>query len=310
MSTFEGITTDWTSFQSDLTAAESKHNEYLKVLRDLTKQQENSSKTVKHLTYIFSQIQQDIKKPYLTVILGGNLNVSLLNPDDRYKYKEDYERFKATVTYVIIAMLTIAFFFPYRAIDALCNFLMVWYYCTLTIREAILRVNGSRIKGWWLVHHYIACVLCGITLTWRDRACYKDFRPLFLVVSFYICALQIMQCKYQTGCLRRLHALGQRYAMDVTLEGFSSWMFKGLTFLLPFLIIGYLIQGYCSYYLFCMYYQKDCSEDWQVLALAILFAVISCGNLFTILSVFFRKLAQIKSSDLTHLASKYRPKLD
>jgi len=165
-----------------------------------------------------------------------------------------------------------------------------------------------RIKGWWALHHYIACVLCGITLTWRDQECYKQFRPLFFIVSFYVCALQIMQYRYQTGCLHRLHALGQRYAMDITVEGFSSWMFKGLSFMLPFLVIGYILQGYCSYYLFDMYFAQDCSEEWQVLALALLFGVISCGNFFTILSVFFRKVSQQRTGKLSHLASKYRPK--
>lgn len=115
-----------------------------------------------------------------------------------------------------MALLTLAYFLPFRATDALAIFLMVWYYCTLTIREAILRVNGSRIKGWWVIHHYAACVLCGIALTWKDGACYKDFRLLFIGVAFYISVVQVMQYKYQTGCLRRLHALGQRHAMDVT----------------------------------------------------------------------------------------------
>lgn len=33
---------------------------------------------------------------------------------------------------------------PPRVLDALFNFLLVWYYCTLTIRESILISNGSR----------------------------------------------------------------------------------------------------------------------------------------------------------------------
>lgn len=32
----------------------------------------------------------------------------------------------------------------YRVTDAAFNFLLVWYYCTLTIRESILINNGSR----------------------------------------------------------------------------------------------------------------------------------------------------------------------
>lgn len=32
----------------------------------------------------------------------------------------------------------------HRVTDAAFNFLLVWYYCTLTIRESILINNGSR----------------------------------------------------------------------------------------------------------------------------------------------------------------------
>ena len=31
-----------------------------------------------------------------------------------------------------------------RVTDAVFNFLLVWYYCTLTIRESILINNGSK----------------------------------------------------------------------------------------------------------------------------------------------------------------------
>ena len=37
-------------------------------------------------------------------------------------------------------------YFNYRVLDSIYMFLIVWYYCTLTIRESILKVNGSRIK--------------------------------------------------------------------------------------------------------------------------------------------------------------------
>ena len=43
-------------------------------------------------------------------------------------------------------LATTNFFLNIRALDILFMFLIVWYYCTLTIRESILIVNGSRIK--------------------------------------------------------------------------------------------------------------------------------------------------------------------
>ena len=43
-------------------------------------------------------------------------------------------------------LATTNYFLNYRVLDIIFMFLIVWYYCTLTIRESILIVNGSRIK--------------------------------------------------------------------------------------------------------------------------------------------------------------------
>ncbi|KAL3090131.1 hypothetical protein niasHS_006583 [Heterodera schachtii] len=115
--------------------------------------------------------------------------------------------------------------------------------------------------------------------------------------------------KYQTGCLRRLHALGQRHSMDITVEGFSSWMFKGLTFLMPFLIIGYFLQAYCAFVLFDLYFRLNCSRDWQVLVLALLFSLIAIGNGITIALVIVKKVTlKNRRESVSRLASKYRLK--
>lgn len=65
-------------------------------------------------------------------------------------------------------------------------FLMVWYYCTLTIRESILRVNGSRIKGWWRAHHFISTALSAVLLTWPDSTTYHQFRHQLMWFYVYI----------------------------------------------------------------------------------------------------------------------------
>ncbi len=147
----------------------------------------------------------------------------------RFRYKDEYEKFKERVTYVVLITTFIAYIFSTRATDAMNHFLLVWYYCTLTIRESILIVNGSkfvsqlrrvhefyRIKGWWLYHHFVSAILCGVALTWPDTECYRDFRTAFLVFCGYLAIVQLMQVQYQRGCLRRLRALGQRHAMDIT----------------------------------------------------------------------------------------------
>ncbi|VDM44712.1 unnamed protein product [Toxocara canis] len=244
---------------------------------------------------------------YLSIILGGNLNLSLLNKNDRYRYKQDYEKFKLSVTYALLSLLIIALFFRARVFDSLINFVFVWYYCTLTIREAILSINGSRIKGWWLTHHYVSCVLSGVTLTWKDCDCYQAFRTQLLVMAIYISFVQVLQSQYQRGCLRRLHALGQRHTMDITVEGFSSWMFRGLTFLIPFLVFAYIFQLYNSYVLLQLYHTTECAGQWQVLALAVMFLVVGCCNSFTLLRVIINKRRQSgQYSTLLNMRTKYR----
>ncbi|VDP96199.1 unnamed protein product, partial [Trichobilharzia regenti] len=65
-------------------------------------------------------------------------------------------------------------------VDTLFHFLLVWYYCTLTIRERILIANGSRIKGWWNISHFMSTVNSGIMLIW---AAYKYLTSLTYRVS-------------------------------------------------------------------------------------------------------------------------------
>uniref|UniRef100_A0A9J2PYD3 TMPIT-like protein n=2 Tax=Ascaris TaxID=6251 RepID=A0A9J2PYD3_ASCLU len=244
---------------------------------------------------------------YLSIILGSNLNLSLLNKNDRYRYKQDYEKFKLSVTYAQLLLIVVALFFRARIFDSLLNFVLVWYYCTLTIREAILSINGSRIKGWWMTHHYVSCVLSGVTLTWKDSECYRAFRTQFLLFVLYIAFVQVLQSQYQRGCLRRLHALGQRHSMDITVEGFSSWMFRGLTFLIPFLVLAYIFQFYNCYVLITLHNAMDCAGQWQVPALAVMFFLVGCCNSFTLLRVIINKFKQSGSySTLFNMQTKYR----
>uniref|UniRef100_A0ABI7WF96 Transmembrane protein 120A n=1 Tax=Felis catus TaxID=9685 RepID=A0ABI7WF96_FELCA len=193
---------------------------------------------------------------YLSLVLG-NVNVTLLSK-------------QAKVT------------------DAAFNFLLVWYYCTLTIRESILINNGSRIKGWWVFHHYVSTFLSGVMLTWPDGLMYQKFRNQFLSFSMYQSFVQFLQYYYQSGCLYRLRALGERHTMDLTVEGFQSWMWRGLTFLLPFLFFGHFWQLFNALTLFNLARDPECKE-WQVLMCGFPFLLLFLGNFFTTLRVVHQK---------------------
>jgi hypothetical protein len=107
--------------------------------------------------------------------------------------------------------------------------------------------------------------------------------------------IQYLQFGYQKGVLYRLKALGERHDMDITIEGFHSWMFKGLSFLIPFLFAGYFFQAYNSYVLYKLSRVPD--APWQVSVLSLLFLSLFVGNTFTTLVVVPQKLrGKIKES--------------
>uniref|UniRef100_UPI00398F5A79 transmembrane protein 120B isoform X2 n=1 Tax=Pristiophorus japonicus TaxID=55135 RepID=UPI00398F5A79 len=180
-----------------------------------------------------------------------------------------------------------------KVIDEIFNFLLVWYYCTLTIRESVLISNGSRIKGWWVSHHYVSTFLSGVMLTWPNGLMYQMFRSQFLAFSIFQSCVQFLQYYYQSGCLYRLRALGERDHMDLTVEGFQSWMWRGLTFLLPFLFFGHFWQLYNSVTLFGLSQHERCKE-WQVFVLALTFLVLFLGNFLTTLKVVHQKFQKNK----------------
>ncbi|XP_042892643.1 transmembrane protein 120 homolog [Penaeus japonicus] len=237
-------------------------------------------------------MENNIPKPsglYLKIILG-NINVSILNKDDKYRYKDEYEKFKLVINLVAFAISTFNIITNFRTADLIHMFLLVWYYCTLTIRESILKVNGSRIKGWWRAHHFISTVLSGILLIWPNGETYYAFRKQFMMFNMYISFVQYLQFMYQRGCLYRLKALGERHNMDITIEGFHSWMWRGLGFILPFLFVGYFWELYNAYTLYLLSFTDN--AEWHVSTLAVLFFVLFLGNTLTTISIIPQKIKE------------------
>lgn len=149
-------------------------------------------------------------------------------------------------------------------------------------------MNGSRIKGWWRAHHFISTACAGVLLIWPQGEPWQLFRQQFMYFNAYISMVQFLQFRYQRGVLYRLKALGERHDMDITIEGFHSWMWRGLTFLLPFLFAGYIFQAYNSYALYKLSYHPD--APWQVWCLSLLFFILFIGNAVTTLLVIPEKI--------------------
>ncbi|XP_039454193.1 ion channel TACAN-like [Oreochromis aureus] len=324
----KNILEEWKGLEEEYQQLQETHRMYLKKLDELSKLQNSCSSSISHQRKRLNEISQLVKKSskgpseedakildemkekiknrpnaffqmeaflpkknglYLSLVLG-NVNVTLFNKQSKFAYKDEYEKFKLYLTVILLLFSFISYFFvSYRFSDVILNFLLVWYYCTLTIRESILITNGSRIKGWWVFHHYISAVLSGVMLTWPEGNLYHIFRNQFLAYSLYQSFVQCLQCYYQSGCLYRLRALGERHNMDLTVEGFQSWMWKGLTFLLPFLFFGHFWQLFNGLSLFRMAQLPECKE-WQVSVCGLCFLILFTGNFFTTVAVVRQKL--------------------
>lgn len=319
---------EWQALEIEYQQLEGNHKDYLRSVQELGQNHAKCSKAISHLQYRQKQITQalkfcrtpsdddlqkqtdlrklmasrrqqlaeigqDMPKPnglYLKVILG-NVSVSLMKEEEKYKYKEEYERFKLIVTSIILLLSLQSILVSYRALDSVLHFLQVWYYCTLTIRESILVVNGSRIKGWWRAHHFLTTIAAGVIIVWPDGPRYEMFRHQYMWYTAYISILQFMQFYYQQGCLYRLRALGERYNMDITIEGFHSWMWRGLSFLLPFLFFGYCFQLYNAIVLYNLSNSPDCTE-WQVFVSSLFFLCFFMGNAITTSRIMYHKLKE------------------
>lgn len=151
-------------------------------------------------------------------------------------------------------------------------------------------MNGSRIKGWWRVHHFLSTVCAGVLLIWPQGEPWQLFRHQFMYFNAYISIVQYLQFRYQKGVLYRLKALGERHDMDITIEGFHSWMWRGLSFLLPFLFCGYMFQAYNAYALYKLSWHEDAT--WQVSVLSVLFFLLFVGNTVTTLLVIPEKIRE------------------
>uniref|UniRef100_A0A3Q2E8H3 Transmembrane protein 120Aa n=1 Tax=Cyprinodon variegatus TaxID=28743 RepID=A0A3Q2E8H3_CYPVA len=242
--------------------------------------------SIKDKTNVFFEMEAFLPKKnglYLTLVLG-NINVTLLNKQAKFAYKDEYEKFKLVLTVILFVFsFTCRFLFSYRVLDALFNFLLVWYYCTLTIRESILISNGSRIKGWWVFHHYVSTFLSGVMLTWPDGALYQMFRNQFLSYNLYQSFVQFLQYYYQSGCLYRLRALGERHTMDLTV-GIPQLLFICALPLEIWRVCNRLIQSHSSFPA-CVFL---CFAI-QVLMCGCSYMVLFMGNLFTTLRVVYQK---------------------
>jgi hypothetical protein len=252
---------------------------------------------------------------YVRLMLG-RVNVKQPREDDRLTRKNEYEKFRSRTNLIFLALVLAraACFFALPQTSAASSgsdilvadlvetsslTWLLYYYTTLALRENILRVNGSAIADWWITHHYLSGLLTVVCLAWPKAVdpVYEAFRPVMLTMSVIQAITQILVTRYQSGRLYRLVAMGKASRLDVTGESNTEWVGAGWTpsaaVLLPFLLVAQCFQLFSAYTLFSTIaprYAANLPVTWHSVAVGLLFLALGCGNLFSTLRVYARKV--------------------
>jgi len=222
----------------------------------------------------------------------GQVNVKMYRDGERFRLKQEYETFKRKTNPQFILFAVLLYFFPHPMLITAWQVWLLYYYVTLALRENILKVNGSSIKRWWIVHHYLSMIGSLIMLLWPLGPAFHHFLPKTLHFSVAQGLVQGLTNRYQQGQLYKLVAMGKANIMDVAGES-EGWIdYPGWTpsamFLFPFLLAVQLFQLYHGADLFYSAYLNSFKE-WQVAGSGVVFLLLACGNLSTTIATYYQK---------------------
>lgn len=198
------------------------------------------------------------KGKFLTIMLGSEANVqSEGKSEERLRLKEAYHSFRdltdplfATLPALLLCASHSSAFS--RSLYALlaqvyCIFLL-WFYMSLSLRENILRCNGSSIRPWWVRHHYYGVFLSITALSMQPEL--ETTRSAFFDKYCQLATAQglvmLLQNRYQRRRMYTRVALGKSSSMDVVSSGISGQ----LKLLYPLLFLLQLLHVRTSMHCF------------------------------------------------------------
>ena len=146
-------------------------------------------------------------------------------------------------------------------------------------REAVLKMNGSNVRGWWMIHHFLSMCLSGAVIAWPGRS---QARAHFYAFYLYIGFVQLLQYRYQMSRLYALRSLSRVDPMETTNELSQNLIHHNLLFLLPFLSIAYIWEFYLAWRV-----GRGMSGGWAV---GSIYLALAGGNTCTTLYTYYRKL--------------------
>jgi hypothetical protein len=226
---------------------------------------------------------------FFVELFVGEVNVRFVRKKERLAFKTDYEKLKQRLApFFVVLCIACLLFEENRWLHMILQLALTTYYISLAIRENILRVNGSNIKSWWIIHHYLTIMQGVLLLTWPNGTSYARFRTGLHYFGLYNAVLQIFQTRYQIARLYTLRSLGLVGEMDVASSDSTQihWS-ESMQLLLPLIFFGQALQLIQAVSLFRIYYSSP--HELQILLLGLLFAANFIGNVTTTAVVVMEK---------------------
>jgi len=224
----------------------------------------------------------------------GHVSVRVWNESDKKQLKSEYNKFKQFSTRLLIIFPLLQLIIGFRWIlYQMQKVFAIYYYFSLAIRENVLKLNGSRIKRWWILHHYLSIATSFISLLLL-RSSYDDYDGYFsysTFLSLWVGAVMWVQNQYQEARHYARVAMGKASIFDgstsVTLVEAPSQSSSWYYILVPLLYITYVLElilaGYCFVEFLAHYSQQTHFRIFELesLMLGILWLFIAFGNFTT-----------------------------
>ncbi|KAJ3412483.1 hypothetical protein HDV05_000685 [Chytridiales sp. JEL 0842] len=190
----------------------------------------------------------------LTWLLGPNFPVWIPTPDLKRKYKTSTESFKLTASLLLTSFSLLLLLLPptspfSRLLDSCGLVWCVGYYTSLTLRDTLLKSNGTPTPRWSTPHHLLS-ILLSFTLIASHPLLPPHFRSLFLLLTTLIGCTQHLQYRTQKRRLYVLVSLAKKTPMESLNGDGTTLRHLDLDFLvlLPFVWGVQGLQGYLGWW--------------------------------------------------------------
>jgi hypothetical protein len=240
-------------------------------------------------------------------IMLGRINLKFWTSQERDRLRDEYNKFKirSNVIFTFFPLLVLVAHYYLRFVWAdihwftlLHQLWLLYYYTSLALRENILLVNGSNIRPWWIMHHYIAAFGMAILMTWPVSPTYLRFVPYWNYFLAFQGVVQVLQLLYQRKRDYALRALGRTSRMDVAFSETLVEFPTELKILIPILVLDQFWQIFLGLKLLeCVWTEFDIlnthwtmyREEVQMTVCGIVAIVLGVGNLYTTMVTLFGK---------------------